>query len=69
MLLRKFCLGNNLQMPIRVNTDFPWQKPSQLPSAKANLEGCIICMVTHRSCFFSVVAKLNASSCICSLHV
>ena len=41
MLLRQFCLGNNLPTHIRKNTDFPRQSPRQLPSAKANFEGCI----------------------------
>ena len=27
-------------MHIRENTDFPWQKPQQLPSAEANFDGC-----------------------------
>ena len=27
-------------MHIRENTDFPWQKHRQLPSAKASFEGC-----------------------------
>ena len=39
MLLRQFRLGNNFPTHIRQNTDFPWQKPRQLPNAKANLEG------------------------------
>ena len=40
MLLRQFRLGSNLPMHIRENTDFPWEKPLKLPSAKANFEGC-----------------------------
>ena len=38
MLLRQFCLGSNLSMHIRTNTDFLWQKPWQLPSVEANFE-------------------------------
>ena len=38
MLLREFCLGSNLPMHIRKNTDFLWQKPWQLPSAEANFK-------------------------------
>ena len=38
MLLRQFCLGSNLSMHIRTNTDFLWQKPWQLPSVEATLE-------------------------------
>ena len=34
-------LSNNLSMHIRENTDFPQQKPLQLWSAEANLEGCL----------------------------
>ena len=40
MLLRQFCLGNNLLTQIRENPDFPQQKPQQLPSADTNFEGC-----------------------------
>ena len=40
MLLRQFQLGSNLLTHIRENTDFPWQKPWQLPSAEANFKGC-----------------------------
>ena len=40
MLLRQFCLGNNLLTHITENTDFPQQKPQQLPSAKVNFDGC-----------------------------
>ena len=39
MLLRKFCLGNNLPTHIRENTDFPRLSRRQLPRAKANFEG------------------------------
>ena len=39
MLLRQFCLGNNLLMHLRVNTDFPQQKPRQLPSGEVNFKG------------------------------
>ena len=35
MLIRQFHLGNNLPMHNTENTDFPWQKPRQLPSAEA----------------------------------
>ena len=42
MLLRQFCLGNNLLMHIRENTDFPWQKPWQLSRAEVNFKGCIL---------------------------
>ena len=38
--LKQFCLSNNLPIHIRENTDFSWQKPQQLPSIKANFEGC-----------------------------
>ena len=38
-VVKTTCLGNNLLMQIRENTDFPWQKPQQLPSAKANFGG------------------------------
>ena len=41
MLLRQFRLGNNLPTHIRENTDFPRQKPRQLPSFEANFEGCL----------------------------
>ena len=40
MLLRQFSLSNNLSTQIRENTDFPWQKPQQLPIAEVNFEGC-----------------------------
>ena len=40
MLLRQFCLDNKLQMHIKENTDFPQQKPQQLPNAEVNFEGC-----------------------------
>ena len=39
-MLRQFCLGNNLQANIKENTDFPQQKPQQLPNAEVNFEGC-----------------------------
>ena len=39
MLIRQFCLGNNL-LTHRENTDFFQQKPRQLPSAEASFEGC-----------------------------
>ena len=37
---RQFCFDNNFPMHIKENTDFFWQRPQQLPSAEANLEGC-----------------------------
>ena len=40
MLLRQFCLGNNLPAHIRENTDFLQQKPQQLLSVEANVKGC-----------------------------
>ena len=39
MLLRQFCLDNDLPAHIRENIGFPWQKPQQLLSAEANPEG------------------------------
>ena len=39
MLLGQFRVSKNLLMHIREDIDFPWQKPWQLPSAEANLEG------------------------------
>ena len=36
MLLRQFCLGNNLPTHIKENTDFPRQNPWQLPIAEGN---------------------------------
>ena len=39
MLLRQFQPSKNLPTQIRENTDFPQQKPLQLPSVKANFEG------------------------------
>ena len=39
MLLRQFYLSNNLLTHMRENTDFPRQKPWQLPGPEANLEG------------------------------
>ena len=42
MLLRPFRLSNNLPTQIKENIDFLRQKPWQLPSAKANFEGCIV---------------------------
>ena len=39
MVLRQFCLGNNLPTHIKENTDFPRQKPQQVPNAEAYLEG------------------------------
>ena len=54
MLLRQFCLGNNLPTHIRENTDFPLQKPQQLLSAKANFEGCLI---FDSKLFFNVVIQ------------
>ena len=39
-MLRQFCLGNNLRTNIKENTDFPQQKPQQLPNAEVNFEGC-----------------------------
>ena len=38
MLLRQFCLDNYLLTNIGENTDFPWQKPQQLCSTKANFK-------------------------------
>ena len=46
-MLRQFRLGNNLPMHIRENTDFPRQKPWQLPSAAANFEGCILIQASN----------------------
>ena len=43
ILLKTFCLGNNLSMHIKENTDFLRQKPRQLPSAEANSKGCTDC--------------------------
>ena len=40
MLLRQFCLGNNLPTHIKKSTDFPRQKPRKLPNAEVNIEGC-----------------------------
>ena len=40
MLLRQFCLGNNLPMHIKENTDFLREKLWELPVVKANFEGC-----------------------------
>ena len=40
MLLRQFCLGNNLPTHIKENTDFPWQNPWQLLNAEVNFESC-----------------------------
>ena len=37
-VVKQFCLGNNLPTYITENTDFPPQKPQQLPSAKMNFE-------------------------------
>ena len=39
-VVKTVCFDNNLPTHIRENTDFPQQKPQQLPSAKANFEGC-----------------------------
>ena len=39
MLLRQFCLGNNLPTHTGENKDFLWQKPWHLQSAEANFEG------------------------------
>ena len=38
--LKQCRLGNNLPTHIRENTDFPRQRPRQLPSAKVKFEGC-----------------------------
>ena len=38
-VVKIICLGNNLPTHIREYTDFLWQKPQQLPSAKANFKG------------------------------
>ena len=40
MILRQFCLGNNLPTHIKENTDF--LRHSQLPSTEANFEGCLV---------------------------
>ena len=40
-VVKTTCLSNNLLMHIRENTDFPRQKPQQLPRAEANFEGCM----------------------------
>ena len=40
-VVKTTCLSNDLLMHIRENTDFARQKPQQLPSAKANFEGCL----------------------------
>ena len=37
-VVKTICLSNNLSMHIRENTDFPRQKPRQLPSTEANFE-------------------------------
>ena len=44
MLLRQFCLGNNLTMQIRENTDFPRQKPLQMPRQISKTELCTVSM-------------------------
>ena len=36
--LKQFCLGYNLLTHVRENTDFPWQRPQQLPSAEAKFD-------------------------------
>ena len=40
MNVKTKCLGNSLQTHIRENTDFPRQKPQQLPSAGAYFGDC-----------------------------
>ena len=42
MLSKQVRLGINLLTHIRENTDFPWQKPWQLPNAEANFQDWII---------------------------
>ena len=39
VLLKQFHFRKNLLMQMRENTDLPWQKPQQLPSAEANFKG------------------------------
>ena len=36
MLLRQFCLGNNLLTHIKENTDLPLQNPWELPNAEVS---------------------------------
>ena len=36
--LKQFYVGYNLLTHVRENTDFPWQRPQQLPSAKAKFD-------------------------------
>ena len=40
IVFKTVCLGNNLLMYSRENTDFPWQKQQQMLCAQANFEGC-----------------------------
>ena len=40
MLLRQFCIGNNLPTHIKENADFPRQNPRQLPNAEENFKDC-----------------------------
>ena len=39
MLLRQLHLDNNLSLHIKENINFHWQRPQQLPGAKADFEG------------------------------
>ena len=39
--VKKFCLGNNLLMHLKENTELPLQMTWQLPSAETNLKGYI----------------------------
>ena len=51
MLLRQFCLGNNLPTHIRENRDLTRQKPRQLPRPEANFEDCIFSFFTISNCY------------------
>ena len=60
MLLGQFCVSKNLLMHIREDTDFPWQKPRQLPSVEANLEGWTsVTIPTHQNKLFTHVTYVD----------
>ena len=46
-VVKTICLGNNLATNIGENTNFPRQRPWQLPSAEANFEGWLSMFLSH----------------------
>ena len=51
-------------MQTKENTDFLWQKPWQLLSAKANFKGCLLLFSNpfSRKCLFSVISVVGTQN-------